>query len=524
MLFNSSEFLFGFLPVCLVGFYSLAKINRQLAEGFLVLSSLVFYGWYNYQNIPLLVGSIVFNYYIGTQIRTRVGQGLDRTAGLWCTFGVFANVAVLIYFKYTNFIVDNVNVAFGTEFIFRQVILPLGISFYSFQRIAYLIDCARGEIKTSNFLEFSLFALFFPQLISGPIVLHNEISTQFEKRRFIPGSNYNLLIGVVIFTIGLFKKVVIADNTAFIANPLFDAASRGTSIGMLSGWLAALSFTIQLYFDFSGYSDMAIGLARLFGVLFPLNFHSPLRAANIADYWRRWHMTLNRFMLNYFYQPISLFLARKAIGMTLRRWPSFFISVVSPAFVTFLVIGVWHGAGWTFVLFGLMHATYICTGEAWREFRRQRRRRLKVPDRGTQPDILGRALAHATTLLCVLLANVMFRSDRLATANLIYRGMFGLAGGDQAALPEILRPEALFFVIFGGLIVAAISNTQQFMRAYHPAVNWRQWRNVAPSWISLRWRPNAIGLASIGGLAAVVITATLMGMSREPAQFLYFKF
>jgi alginate O-acetyltransferase complex protein AlgI len=524
MLFNSSDFLFGFLPACLVGFYVLTKINRQLAEIFLLISSLVFYGWYNFQNVPLLVGSIVLNYYLGNQIRSRVDQGLDRAAGLWCSFGVFANVVTLIYFKYTNFILDNVNVAFGTEFVFRQIILPLGISFYSFQRIAYLIDCARGEIKKSNFLEFSLFALFFPQLISGPIVLHNEICPQFEKRRFIPGANYNLLVGVVIFTIGLFKKIVIADNTAFIANALFDAASRGTAIDMLSGWLAALSFTIQLYFDFSGYSDMAIGLARMFGILLPLNFHSPLRATNIADYWRRWHMTLNRFMLSYFYQPLSLGLTRKAIGMTLSRWPAFIISVVLPAFVTFVVIGVWHGAGWTFVLFGLMHATYICTTEAWREFRRRSRKRLKRPDKGAQQDILGRALAHVTTLVCVLLANVMFRSDRVATAGLIYRGMFGLTDSENVVLPEVIRPEALFFVVLGCLIIGVMPNTQQFMRAYRPAVNWRQWRNVAPSWITLQWRPNVIGLASIGMLAAIVITATLMGMSREPAQFLYFKF
>jgi alginate O-acetyltransferase complex protein AlgI len=524
MLFTSTDFLFGFLPVCLVGFYGLAKINRQWAETYLLLGSLVFYGWSNFQNVPLLAGSIIFNYYAGNQIRALADRGLGRAAASWCSFGIFVNVALLIYFKYTNFILDNVNVAFGTEFVFRQIILPLGISFYSFQRIAYLIDCARGEIRKSNFLDFSLFALFFPQLISGPIVLYNEIAPQFEGRRFIPGANYNLLAGVVIFTIGLFKKIVIADNTAFIANPLFDAASRGTPLDVLSGWLAALSFTIQLYFDFSGYSDMAIGLARMFGILLPLNFHSPLKATNIADYWRRWHMTLNRFMLSYFYQPLALALTRKAVGMSLSRWPNFIISVVLPAFATFVVIGAWHGAGWTFVLFGLMHATYVCTAEAWREFRRQRRKRLKVSDRGTRPSVLGRTLAHVTTLVCVLLANVMFRADRVATAGVIYRGMFGLTGGEHIVLPEVIRPEALFFVLLGCLVIAVMPNTQQFMGAYRSAVNWRQWRNVVPSLITWQWRPNIIGLASIGMLAAVVITATLMGISREPAQFLYFKF
>jgi alginate O-acetyltransferase complex protein AlgI len=523
MLFNSSAFLFGFLPVCLVGFYGLAMVNRGWAEIYLLLSSLVFYGWYNFQSVPLLVGSVIFNYCVGKRIRALVNQGLG-TATEWCSFGIFVNVALLIYFKYANFLLDNVNMALGTEFVFHQIILPLGISFYSFQRIAYLIDCARGEIKKSNFLEFSLFALFFPQLISGPIVLHNEICPQFERQRFIPGARYNLMVGVVIFTIGLFKKTVIADHAAYIANPLFDAASRGTAIDMLSGWLAALSFTVQLYFDFSGYSDMAIGLARMFGILLPLNFHSPLNATNITDYWRRWHMTLNRFMVSYFYQPLSLVLTRKAIGIRLSRWPTFIVSVVVPAFITFVVIGVWHGAGWTFVLFGLMHATYVCTSEAWREFRRHRRRLLKASDKGIQLDTLRRTFAHVTTLVCVLLANVMFRSDAVATAGAIYKGMFGLADTAPGAMPEVVRLEALIFVLLGCLIISVMPNTQQFMRAYHPAVNWRQWRNVAPSLISLQWRPNIIGLASIGLLMAVVMTATLMEMSREPAQFLYFRF
>ncbi len=523
MLFNSNVFLFGFLPACLVGFYGLAKIDHRLAKTYLLLGSIFFYSWSNLQGLPLLAGSILFNFYVGGRIQKFVHEGKTVTGARWCSFGVFVNVAVLVYFKYTDFVVDNVNSVFGTDFIFRQIILPLGISFYTFQRIAYLIDSARGLIKTSNFLDYSLFALFFPQLTSGPIVLYNEIHPQFQNRRFVAGANYNLLIGIVIFTIGLFKKIIIADNTAYIVNPLFDAASRGTTFGVVSGWLAALSYTIQLYFDFSGYSDMAIGLARMFGILFPLNFHSPLRAINIIEYWRRWHITLNRFMLSYFYQPLSLVLTRKAIHLDLERWPTFVASVVVPAFITFLLIGVWHGAGWTFVVFGLMHASYVCVAEAWHELRRRRRRRLKIPEKTGGLNYLNRAAAHAITLVCILAANVMFRSDRVATAGAIYKGMFGLSSSD-VGLPQVIRPEALFFVALGVLIVAVMPNTQQFMRAYRPAVNWRQWRNVASSWIYLQWRPNAIGLASIGMLAAVVITATLMGLTREPAQFLYFQF
>lgn len=524
MLFNSPSFLCEFLPICLLGFYGLAKFNREWAKLYLLASSFIFYGWWNLQYVPLLAASIVFNYYVGGQIQASIAKDDLVKATTWRNLGVLANIALLFYFKYMNFFLDNINTALGTEFPLAKIILPLGISFYSFQRIAYLIDCARGEITQSSFLNFSLFAVFFPQLISGPIVLYNEISPQFEKQRFVPGARYNLILGIVIFAIGLFKKTALADNVAFIANPLFDAASRGATLEVLSAWLAALSYTLQLYFDFSGYSDMAIGLARMFGILLPLNFHSPLRAANIMDYWRRWHMTLNRFLVNYFYQPMSLELTRKAMGKRLGPWRTYAMSVGVPVFVTFLVLGVWHGAGWTFIVFGLMHATYVSTSEAWNEFRRRRRRFLKIKDKHIGNNVASRVFAHTLTLVCVLLANVMFRSDRVATGGVIYKAMFGLTRSAGAPLPEVTRPEALLFVALGWLIVAIMPNTQQIMRAYRPAVNWRQWKDVAPSLINLQWRPNALWLAATGTFIAVVITATLIGMNREPAQFIYFKF
>jgi alginate O-acetyltransferase complex protein AlgI len=524
MLFNSSAFLFVFLPVCLLGFFGVARLKRESAKIYLLLSSCVFYGWSSIQYMPLLAGSIVVNYYVGNLIQYYVARGDAGRGGALCNFGVIANLALLFYFKYMNFFLDTLDMAFGAKYAIGHIILPLGISFYSFQRIAYLIGCARGEVRKSNFLNFSLFAVFFPQLISGPITLYNEIAPQFEKQRFIPGTKYNLMVGIVIFAIGLFKKTVIADNVAYISDPLFEAASRGTAPDILSAWLATLSYTAQLYFDFSGYSDMAIGVARMFGILLPLNFHSPLRAGNIMDYWRRWHMTLTRFMLNYFYQPLSLVLARNAIGGSLGPWQTYIVTVGVPVFFTFLLLGIWHGAGWTFVVFGLMNATYVSTGQAWREFRRRRRRLLTVSDMNSRSNALGRALAHALTIVCVLMANVMFRSDHIATAGLIYKGMLGLTRGTGAALPEVNRPEAVFFIALGWFIIAVMPNTQQIMRAYHPAVNWRQWEDVAPSPITLQWRPNTIGLASIGMLIAIVITATLIGMNREPAQFIYFQF
>ena len=522
MLFNSNIFVFGFLPACLIGFYGLGKLNREAAKLFLLLASFAFYGWTSVEYVPLLAGSIGFNYLVGARIQTCVRKGYTRSATAWCSLGVLANVVLLVYFKYTNFLIDNVNVAFGTDFPLYHIILPLGISFFSFQRIAYLIDCARGEIKQSNILGYTLFAVFFPQLISGPIVRYNEIYPQFQKRPFMVGTNYNLLVGIVIFTIGMAKKTFVADPTGYIANELFDAASHGTAFDIPNAWLATLSFTIQVYFDFSGYSDMAIGLARMFGVLLPLNFHSPLRATSIIDYWRRWHMTLQRFMVSYFFQPLSLVLARRAAKCALGRWSNFSVSVVTPAFVTFIIIGIWHGAGWTFVLFGVTHATFICANEAWREFQRHRRRKLKKPT--GHSVMLSRGIGYVLTLASVLLANVLFRADTVATALVIYKGMLGLSDTAYIGTLLVTKPQLLIFLVLGSLIIVLMPNTQQIMRAYRPALNWPQWRNVSLSVVAWHWRSNAFGIAVAGLLLAMVIAVNLMWMSRESAQFIYFQF
>lgn len=522
MAFNSAIFVLAFLPVCLIGYYGLSKLSGKNAKFFLILASFAFYAWSSLEYVPLLAASMAANYLIADRIQTCLAKGHARSAAAWCRFGVLANLGLLVYFKYTNFLIDNTNFAFGTNVPIQYIILPLGISFYSFQRIAYLVDCARGEIPRSDPLGFSLFAVFFPQLISGPIVRYNEIHPQFQKQPAILGSNYNLLVGAVIFIIGMAKKTAIADPTGSITNELFDAASRGVSFDLVNGWLAALSFTVQLYFDFSGYSDMAIGLARMFGVVLPPNFHSPLRAASIIDYWRRWHMTLTRFMASYFYQPLSLAFTRKAADYGLGRWSNFMVSAAAPAFITFLVMGIWHGAGWTYVWFGVMHAVFVCINEAWREFQRHRRRRLKRTT--SRRNIPSQVLGHVITVGCVLLANVMFRADRVTTALLIYKGMFGLSHTRDVSMLLITKPWILIFLVLGILVIALMPNTQQIMRAYRPVLYWPQWRNVAPSLIHWRWRPNALGVALAGLLSTIVIVFNLMWMSHGPAQFIYFKF
>jgi alginate O-acetyltransferase complex protein AlgI len=520
MLFNSYVFIFGFLPVCLAGFYGLAHVNREWAKTFLMFASFVFYGWWNLNYVPLLVGSIIFNYWVGGNIQNAVLADRMPQARVWRNTGVLVNLGLLCYFKYTNFLVDNINTLLNTDFTLNHIILPLGISFYTFQKIAYLIDSARGQIKQSGLLGFSLFAVFFPQLISGPIVRYDEVYPQFETRCFVGAAKRNIMVGLVMFAIGLFKKTVIADSAGAIATPLFEAAAHGTELGLDSAWIAASTYTVQLYFDFSGYSDMAIGLARMFGIALPLNFHSPLRASSIIDYWRRWHMTLQRFMMSYLYQPLSLYFTRKAMEAGMDRGSTFGLSVVLPTFITFVLIGSWHGAGWTFVLFGMIHAVYVCTNEAWREYQKRQRRKLKRSSGTNKPTLTTAIFYHTLTILCAVFANVIFRSDRVVTAGTIYKGMFGFSNFFGGAMNATDTFKSLIFLSLGCLIIAIMPNTQQIMRSYRPAVNWRQWRDVAPPLVFWKWRPNAFGIVTAGTILFLGLTF----IQRGEAVFLYFNF
>ena len=351
---------------------------------------------------------------------------------------------MLGWFKYADFVAHNVSLLVHHNYDLPRIALPLAISFYTFQKIAYLIDSSRGTAKKMSLLDFSLFASFFPQLIAGPIVHYSEVVPQLMKRGLVEQFGRNVLVGLVIFAIGLFKKTVIADSLALFANPVFEAAGQHQALNPLVAWLAAITFTFQLYFDFSGYSDMAIGLGRMFGVKLPLNFHSPLKAGGIIEYWRRWHMTLQRFILSYIFEPLTLPLSRWTARQGLSTWPEFALSIALPSIVTFVAVGVWHGAGWTFVLFGVMHGLYICTNQFWRRLQAHRRRLLKRRG-GTPsgPNFVQILFFHVVTLVAVLFGNVMFRATSIHSAMLIWRGMVGL---DLVASPtgEIFSGVGIF--------------------------------------------------------------------------------
>lgn len=523
MLFNSPPYLFAFLPLSLIAFYLLAKVSRDAAKVWVIAASLFFYSWISAKFLPLLIGSVIVNYVLGRAIIRAYGAGYFGRVALLRNMGVLANLALLVYFKYTNFLIENVNVVTDAKIQALNIILPLGISFFTFQRISYLIDCARGEVSGGRFVDFAAVSVFFPQLISGPIILYGETKPQFDTSRFGSRAASNLTVGLVIFAMGLFKKTVLADNAGYASDPVFDMVADGGNPGVLAAWIAVLAYTVQLYFDFSGYSDMAIGSARMFGIRLPLNFHSPLRAHSIIEYWRRWHMTLNRFMVRYFLPSLSLKLTRAAVGRRLGAQSTFFASVLLPVFLTFVVIGIWHGASWTYVLFGVLHASYVSVNEIWRNAKKRRRKRLGL--KGAHELGVGeRLFYHAITLLCVLVANIMFRSETVSASFVYYRALLGFDTDAASVIPY--RPELLLFVAVGWFIILALPNSQQIMSAYRPAVNWTQWRNVALPAVArfIKWRPNAVGLAACGLLLAASITAMIIGMSREPAQFIYFQF
>ena len=342
MLFNSNTFLFLFLPVVLAGFFAIGRFHREAAALWLFAASVAFYGMWNAAYIALLIGSIVFNYTVGVNLSRLVADGRAARARWLIRGGVAGNLLLLGYYKYANFFVDSAAALTGADWQIATIVLPIGISFYTFTQIAFLVDCYRGEVRETNPIHYGLFVTYFPHLIAGPVLHHKEMMPQFAQAKTYRPDWECIAVGTTIFAIGLFKKVVIADGIGPFAAPIFNAAAAGQPLTMLEAWGGALAFSFQLYFDFSAYSDMAIGLSKLFGVRLPLNFDSPYKATSIIDFWRRWHMTLSRFLRDYLYIPLG----GSRCG-TMRTY----INLLA----TMVIGGLWHGAGWTFVVWGALH-------------------------------------------------------------------------------------------------------------------------------------------------------------------------
>lgn len=426
MLFNSPVFLFGFLPITLLIFFMLGRYSMPCARLWLAAASLFFYAWWNPPYLALLSASILFNYGVGylLQFREQVSWHLPSPKTI-LILGLTFNLGLLCYFKYSAFFVENLNAALGADFVLTHVALPLAISFFTFQKIAYLVDSYLGKVKETSFLNYVLFAAFFPQLIAGPIVHYSEIFPQFKKRETYRFQLDNFTDGMTLFLLGLAKKVVLADAFARYGDIVFNSAQAGAVVTAAPAWAGALSYTLQLYFDFSGYSDMAIGLAKMFNIELPLNFWSPYKAASVTDFWRRWHMTLSRFLRDYVYIPL---------GGNRHGEPKRYRNL----FLTMLVGGIWHGAGWTYVIWGALHGVALAANHLWHAktgFMRQ--------------NVLYRAAAYPLTLATVVIGWVVFRSPSLRAAEHVFSGMAGRNGAylpDQvlAIVPGLRR-------IFGGM-------------------------------------------------------------------------
>ncbi len=522
MLFNSYVFLFAFLPVTLLGFHLIGKQgHHRVAISWLVGASLFFYGWWNPAYLGLILGSILFNYAVGVAL-------LGRPNKLTLFLGVATNLGVLGYFKYANFFIDNINSLVGSDIILEQIILPLGISFFTFQQITYLVDAYRGETREYNFLHYCLFVTFFPQLIAGPIVHHKEMLPQFAKDALHGLKSKNLAVGFTIFIIGLFKKVVLADGIAVHATSVFNGAENGVYLTFFEAWGGALAYSFQLYFDFSGYSDMAIGLARMFGIRLPLNFNSPYKAISIIDFWRRWHITLSRFLRDYLYIPLG----GNRKGET-RRFTNLMI--------TMLLGGLWHGAGWNFILFGLAHGTYIVICGAWIKVKKS-----ISNNRVIKSTVAANSIGRVITFLAVVLAFVPFRAESMdGTSNMLTAMLGGhglslsplLIGRIGNAEQWLLEHGVVFHGMFHNHVFGAdprwgiawvvtlllastlLPNTQQLLRRYRPALE--TYKNEIPClrhrWAE--WRPTAPwALITFGIFIITILSLT------QASEFLYFQF
>lgn len=512
MLFNSYIFIFLYLPVVLAGFYGAAKISHQAAALWLGVASLFFYGWWNWAYVFLLLISICGNFAAGYVIghAKNSNASLIHRCSLLAT-AISGNLALLFYFKYANFFIATANQLTGHQWLGINVILPLGISFFTFTQIAFLVDVHRGIAREYNSIHYLLFVTYFPHLIAGPVLHHGQMMPQFSDANTYRFNSDAASLGLTVFAVGLFKKVVLADQFALYANPVFDAAAAGGNPQLFEAWSGALAYSLQLYFDFSGYSDMAIGLSKMFNIDLPVNFNSPYKATSIIEFWRRWHITLSTFLRDYLYIPLG----GNRVG-TFRRYTNLFL--------TMLLGGLWHGANWTFAAWGGLHGLFLIVNHCWRSLCRV------VP---LARFAGGKVIGGALTFTAVVVAWVPFRAENFDTAWRILLGMFVQNG---ISLPERLEP--LLSAYWPGMIrfeglAPLTALPQRDVAAWLFAglcvvwllPNMQEWTSSTSNARRLRlnqlarWHQTALHGVFIGALLGI----SILGLSRE-SQFLYFQF
>ncbi|MCU1322665.1 MAG: rane bound O-acyl transferase family protein [Acidobacteriaceae bacterium] len=514
MLFSSTIFIFIFLPITLLGFQALGRFGRTAVFSWLSLMSCIFYGYWNPKYLLLLIASILLNFAAAKLIvRAKSNPSLQS---FYLSSAVICNLLLLVWFKYLFPILDFFHSVGLSSHAWGNIILPLGISFFTFTEIAYLIDLKEGIAEEQDLLSYVLFVTFFPHLIAGPIIHHSDMMPQFASRK--PGGlrSDDMMVGITWFCLGLAKKVLIADRTAPIADLFYAHASQ---YGALSAWTGVLAYAIQLYFDFSGYSDMAIGLARMFSIEFPINFNSPYKSKGMIEFWQRWHMTLSMYLNVYLYNPIAMYLNRRRMDAgkkvskkAMKTFEGFSQLVAFPVLATMLIAGIWHGAGLQYICFGLLHGIYIVTNHAWRIF---------VPHDSTWQKLLPAPVSVAITFLAVVVSQVFFRANGVGQATYILGSMVGRHGHgmlDGALLqgksaPTSPSTTAAFFAL-SFFIIWAMPNTQELLNQVKPdsATNF----SLAPS---LRWHPTFTWAVAVGLLCIPI----LMRLDQS-TNFLYFQF
>lgn len=504
----------------MLAFYLLLRrfAPQEMIVVALISGSLIFYGWWNPCHVWLIVVSIFFNFFLGRQLV--ILSALGKVTRNLLAFGIISNLSLLFTFKYLAFAIESIN-SFVPNLVESYALdLPLGISFFTFLQIAYLVDCYRGEAKETSFAPYFLFVTFFPHLIAGPLIHHREMISQFRLKAESVWDD--LAVGFSIFSVGLFKKLILAQQLAIYADSVFDGAAAGIAPTLIESWIGAFSFAFQIYFDFSGYSDMAIGLSRMFGILMPINFASPYKAKNIIEFWRRWHMTLSRFFRDYLYIPLG--------GSRSGSVRSF----VNLLFVM-LIAGLWHGANWKFVLWGGIHGIFLVMCHGWIVLRQ---------NLGLHARLLPAWGGVLLTFIAVVIAWVPFRAESIAIAQLILDGMMGLNGVTlpihyAQLLGGAVEHLSEFGITFGALtsygggvqllwiagclvFVWVLPNTQELFRFNRPALvilGQNYCLDASPKWLA--WTPNLTCGVVVGLLTAYLFFLAIQG---NPGEFIYFKF
>jgi alginate O-acetyltransferase complex protein AlgI len=481
MLFNSLGYIFAFLPIVLFGWWALARRSRRLSRLWLTAASLFFYGWWDARYLALLAGSILFNYLAAQWIRAAPAHRRK----LVLAGAIAGDLAVLGWFKYADFLGNSLASMLGADWSKLGISLPLGISFFTFTQIAFLVDSARDKVRETDPLDYGLFVTFFPHLLAGPVLHHSEMMPQFADPAVGRPRAEMISTGLTLFLIGLIKKCVLADGIAPVAALVFDGAARGTLPGVAESWAAALAYSFELYFDFSGYSDMALGAARLFGIVLPLNFASPYQAASIIEFWRRWHMTLSRFLRDYLYIPLGgnrHGMARRHLNLG----------------ITMLLGGLWHGAAWTFVAWGAWHGLLLVLNHLGRAaIERLGLERLAA----TAP---ARLAGWAMTFFCVLIGWVVFRAEGFGASGRMFQAMAGAQGGFAAFTPRI---EIWAELAALSAIAFMAPNSQSLVLGGTEVSRFLVWRP------SLAWA----AVLAVGFLLAV-------GQMSDVSPFLYYRF